>query len=67
MNYTAIYEDSWDQNGTSEDGTRVTHEVRLGISSNDNLSIEQIKETLRCYLTERLKIGEIKEEKIRIE
>jgi len=47
--------------------TRVTHQVRLGIGSPTGLSEEQVKWMLRRYLSERLKIGEIIEEKIRIE
>lgn len=67
MNYTAIYEDPFDQDGTTADGTRVTHEIRLHIGSNVPLSEEKVKQTLRRHLSERFKIGNIGEEKIRIE
>jgi hypothetical protein len=67
MNYTAIYEDPFDQDGTSEGGTRITHEIRLLISSNTSMNDEAVKQVLRRHLSERFKIAEIKEEKIRIE
>ena len=67
MNYTAIYEDPFNTDGTSEDGTRVTHAIKLQISSNLNMGAEEVKQVLRRYLSERLKIAEVKEEKIRIE
>ena len=67
MNCTAIYEDPFDQDGTTADGTRVTHEVRLRISSNISLTDEEVRMPLRRYLTDRIKIANIDEEKIRIE
>jgi hypothetical protein len=44
-----------------------THAVKLQIGSNLNMSDEEVKQVLRCYLSERLKIAEVKEEKMRIE
>lgn len=67
MNYIAIYKDPYDQDGTSKDGTRITHEIRLHISSNTDLTEEQVKEMLRRHLSERFKIREIKKERIRVE
>lgn len=67
MAYIAIYEDPWDQDGTSENGTHVTHVVKLQVGSNISLSDEEVKKQLRRYLTERLRVANIKEEKIRIE
>jgi hypothetical protein len=67
MNYTAIYEDPFDQDVTSEGGTSVTHEIRLRISSNTSMGDEEVKLALRCHLSERFKIAKINEEKIRIE
>jgi hypothetical protein len=67
MNYTAIYEDPWGENGTSEEGTRVTYTVKLHVSSNIEMDQERVKQVLRRYLSDRLKITDIKEEKIRIE
>jgi hypothetical protein len=67
MNYTAIYEDPFNTDGTSEDGTRVTHAIKLQISSNLIMGDEEVKQVLRRYLSEKFKIAEAKEEKIRIE
>jgi hypothetical protein len=44
-----------------------THAIKLKISSNLNMGDEQVKQVLRRYLSERLEIAEVKEEKIRIE
>ena len=67
MNYTAIYEDPFNEDGTSEDGASVTHAIKLQNSSNLNMGDEEVKQVLRRYLSERFKIAEVKEEKIRIE
>ena len=67
MNYTAIYDDPFDQDGTSESGIHVTNEIRLRISSNASMSDEEVKQVLRRHLSGRFKIAKINEEKIRIE
>jgi hypothetical protein len=67
MNYTAIYEDPFDQDGTTADGTHVAHEVRLRISSNIGLTEDEVKRILRRHLSEKFSIAGVKEEKIRIE
>jgi hypothetical protein len=67
MNYTAIYENPFDQDGTTGDGTHVAHEIRLRISSNLALTEDEVKRMLRRHLLERFKIADVKEEKIRIE
>jgi hypothetical protein len=67
MNYTAIYEDPFNDDSASEGGTRVTHEVKLRISSNIRVDEEVLKKELRRYLTERLKITNVEEDRIRIE
>ncbi len=67
MPYTAIYEDPWDSDGTTEEGTRVTHTVKLQVGANSPMDAEQVKQVLRRYLSERLNITDIKDDKIRIE
>jgi hypothetical protein len=67
MTYTASYQDPWDRDGTTEEGTVVTYTITLHIGSNMELTDEQVREILRRHLRERFKITEIKEEKIRIE
>jgi hypothetical protein len=67
MTYTAIYQDPWDQDGKTEEGTVVTHTVNLRISSNMALTDEQVREILRRHLRERFKLTDINEDKIRIE
>jgi hypothetical protein len=67
MNYTATYQDPWNRNGISKEGTVVTYTVKLLIASNTALTDEQARETLRHYLRERLKLTDIDEQKIRIE
>jgi hypothetical protein len=67
MNYIAIYEDPFDENGTSAEGIAVTCTVTLKVNTNTAMSEEAVKQVLRSYLTERWHTGEIKEEKIRIE
>ncbi len=67
MIYTAIYKDPWDDDGTSEEGTVVTHTINLHISSNVALTDERVREVFRRHLRERFHITDIKEDKIRIE
>ena len=68
MNYTypAIYEDPFDD-GTSKDGTSVALAIKLHINSNVSMGDEAVRKVLRSHLSEKFKIAEIKEEKIRIE
>lgn len=67
MTYTAVYKDPYDRDGVSEEGTVVTNTINLHISSNTELTDEQVRDVLRRHLRERFHIIEIKEEKIRIE
>jgi hypothetical protein len=67
MNHIASYQDPWDRDGISEEGTVVTHTITLRIGSNMALTDEQVREVLRRHLRERFKIMDIKEQKIRIE
>ena len=68
MIYTAIYEDPFDRDVTSEDGVSVSStSVKLQINSNLPRTDEQLRQVLRRYLSERLLIADVKEEKIRIE
>ncbi len=65
MTYIAIYEDPFNDDGITEGGTRVSHAIRLQISSNVDLDDEAAKKILRRHLLDKFHIADVKEEKIR--
>ena len=67
MNYMASYQDPWDRDCISEEGTVSTLTIKLKISSSTALTDEQVRESFRRHLKERFKITEIDEQKIQIE
>ena len=67
MTYNAIYENPWNRDGISEEGTICKTSVNLHVSTNIPFTDEQVREVLRQHLRERFKITDIDEDKIHIE